>query len=316
MGDPWVEVEDRLRAGLRELDAIPLAPYGALRERAAKRASRPASLAVLAVAVALIVVGAIAGEWLRDSRHAATGSSTATSGDCGAQTSQIDSMGRLVGLTNDSTTILVGTFSAPAPQAETFFFWHMTSPRVTPLSVWAQLGNEPQVAPTSIETVGPDDFVVRITFANAGCWRLHSERADGALRGDVWLQVLTDGAIGAPGYTNADCSRLSRHDASGRLLGTTIDSTTILVGTPAEVRPGMDLTFQWHMTSGLLGDPLSVYAQYGDGTRVRPRLIETVGPDDFLVRVTLPIAGCWRLHSERTGGKLSGDVWLQVPPLR
>jgi len=57
---------------------------------------------------------------------------------------------------------------------------------------------------------------------------------------------------------------------------------------------------------------LTVYAQYGDGSRVTPSLVEQVDADDFRVHLTFPKSGCWRLHSQRV--KDSGDVWIQVLP--
>jgi hypothetical protein len=242
----------------------------------------------------------------------------AANGDCGAQTSQRDAMGHLVGVTKDTTTILVSPLSDPRPEVETWFDWYMTSsPGTAPLTVYPQYGDGSRIAPSLIMPTGPERFLVGLVFPKSGCWRLHSERAGGKLSGEVWLQVLARGAAAAsPNYANADCSATSRRDATGRLIGTTGDSTAILVGVPAEVRPEVEITFDWHMTSSGLASPLTVYAQYGDGSRITPASIETVGPDDFRVQLAFPKPGCWRLHSERIGGKLSGDVWIQVLPSR
>jgi hypothetical protein len=313
-GKPDVDVEDRLRARLRELDGVAVAPYAALRERAGRPRASSRGFALAAVAVVLVIFGAIVGDRLRESRSFNAGSPAAANGDCGAQTSQLDASGRLVGVAKDSTTILVRPLAEVRSETETWFDWYMTGTAL--LTVYAQSEDGSQIAPSFIEPTGQDSFLVRFMFPKAGCWQLHSERAGGKLSGDVWLQVLAPGAAaGGPSYGNVDCSATSWRDPAGRLMGTTRDSTAILVNVPAEVRAGIENTFDWQMTSGETS-PLTVYAQYGDGSRITPSIIETVGPDDFRVQLAFPQPGCWRLHSERIGGKLSGDVWLQVLPAR
>lgn len=316
-GKPDVDVEDRLRARLRELDGVAVAPYAALRERAGRPRRSSRGFALAAGAVVLVILGAIVGDRLRESRSFNAGSPAAANGDCGAQTSQLDSVGNLVGLTRDTTTILVRPLSDVRPDVETWFDWYMTSaPGTLPLTVYAQYGDGSRITPTLIMATGPDRFLVRLVFPKPGCWRLNSERAGGKLSGDVWLQVLATGAAAAsPSYASADCSATSRRDATGQLIGTTGDTTEILVGAPAEVRAGVEIVFDWHMSSGERS-PLVVYAQYGDGSRITPSSIETAGQDDFVVHLAFPKPGCWRLHSGRIGGKLSGDIWIQVLPSR
>jgi hypothetical protein len=317
-GKPDVELEDRLRARLRELDGVAVAPYTVLRERAGRPRGASRGFAFTAATVILvIVVGAIVGDRLRESRSFNAGSPAAANGDCGAQTSQRDSTGHLVGVSKDTTTILVLPLSVARPEVDTWFDWYMTSaPGTAPLDVYAEYGDGSRIPPTLVMQTGPDRFLVRLAFPKSGCWRLHAERAGGTLSGDIWLQVLAAGATASADYANADCSATSRRDATGRLIGTTGDSTAILVSAPPDLRAGAEITFAWYMTSGGLASPFTVYAQYGDGSRVTPRSIETVGPDDFRVHLAFPKPGCWRLHSERIGGKLSGDVWLQVLPSR
>jgi len=267
-----------------------------------------------------VILGAIAGDRLRESKSFNAGSPAGANGDCGAQTSQLDSAGNLVGVTKDATTILVRPLSEVRTGVETWFDWYMTAaPGSSPLSAYAQYGDGSRIAPSLIMPTGPDRFLVRLVFPTSGCWRLNSERAGGKLSGAVWLQVLPPGATAAsPSYAIADCSATSRRDATGRLIGTTGDTTTIVVGAPAIVRAGVEVTFEWYMpwpvgpfdaTSALM-----VYAQYGDGSRVAPSLVEQVDADDFRVHLAFPKSGCWRLHSQRV--KDSGDVWIQVLPSR
>jgi hypothetical protein len=71
------------------------------------------------------------------------------------------------------------------------------------------------------------------------------------------------------------------------------------------------------MTSGPGTAPLTMYAERAElGTstaRVQPRKIDPTGSEnDYAVYITLPEPGCWRMHGERAGGKLSGDVWVSV----
>ena len=113
----------------------------------------------------------------------------------------------------------------------------------------------------------------------------------------------------------------SQRDAASLLVGTTGDSTSIRVGAPSEVRAGAESTFEWHMT-GNENDTLIVYAEqpagpvgaWGRLPRVDPVAIEPISRDTWVVRLTLPAAGCWRLHSGRAGGKLAGDIWIDVLP--
>jgi hypothetical protein len=63
-----------------------------------------------------------------------------------------------------------------------------------------------------------------------------------------------------------------------------------------------------------VGAPLTVFAEHADGARVNARSIDAISQDEYLVRILFPKAGCWRLHSERLNGKLSGDIWLAVLP--
>jgi hypothetical protein len=65
-----------------------------------------------------------------------------------------------------------------------------------------------------------------------------------------------------------------------------------------------------------VGAPLTVYGEHPDGSRLDPRSIDATSRDDYIVRMLFPKAGCWRLHSERENGKLSGDLWLTVLPAR
>jgi hypothetical protein len=310
------ELEDRLRARLRELDGIALAPYATLRERAPRPSSSAWLYGLAGAAVVLIVIGAIVNNQLRGSHPITPASGAAGTDDCGAQTSQFDAVGHLVGVTKDSTTILVRPLADLRPEIESWFDWYMTSdPGDAALTVYAQQGDRPKVAPTLIAPTGANTALVRFVFPQPGCWRLHAERAGGTLSGDLWVQVLPTGTAASPNYASADCSATSRRDAAGLLIGTTQDSTEILVGAPAEIRASIETTFDWQMLSGE-ASPLTVYAQYGDGSRVAPLSIETLGLDHFRVRLAFPRAGCWRLHSDRIGGKLSGDVWVQVLPIR
>jgi hypothetical protein len=310
-GESDVEVEDVLRARLRTLDRIAITPYSALRGRAVRRPSSPGAFVLAAAAIVLIVLGAVVGERLRESRSMTPGSAVA-SGDCGARTSQLDASGHLVGVAKDSTTILIRPLSDVRSETETWFDWYMTGTGV--LAVYAESADGSRIAATYNEPTGQDSFLVRLALPTAGCWQLHSERSGGKLSGDVWLHVLSPGAAApSPNYANLDCSATSARDVAGRVIGTTRDSTAILVTMPADVRADTELTFNWEMTAGSLeASPLTVYAQFGDGLRITPNVIERIGPDDFIVRLVFPKPGCWRLHSERIGGKLSGDLWIQI----
>ena len=107
----------------------------------------------------------------------------------------------------------------------------------------------------------------------------------------------------------------SRADADGRLIGATGDSTKIRVAVPASVRAGTEVRLDWHMTSPPGTAPLAMYAERSElrGVTVQPRTIEPAASgDDYAVYITFPDAGCWRMHGERAGGKLAGDVWLPV----
>ncbi|MDQ6871980.1 MAG: hypothetical protein M3037_08185 [Gemmatimonadota bacterium] len=310
-GEPNIRVEDRLRVRLRELDAITVFPYATPTERVGRPRSSVPAVAVAVVGAALIVLGAIVGNQLRESQRLAPGG-TAAQSDCGARTSQLDAAGRLVGVSKDSTTILVRPLAEVRSDTETWLDWYMTGTAL--LSVYAQSEDGSRIEPSFNEPIGQDAFLVRLAFPKGGCWQLHAER--GKVGGDLWLQVLAPGALaGSPNYANIDCSATSWRDPAGRLMGTTRDSTAILVSVPAEVRATIENAFDWEMTSGE-ASPLTVYAQYADGSRVAPRSIETLGSDTFRVRLVFPKSGCWRLHSERIGGKLSGDVWVQVLPVR
>jgi len=309
-GEPEDELEDALRAQLRDLDLVAVTPYVALRQRASKRRSPRRSFAVAAGAVVVILIGATVGDRLRESRSVTPSSAAVANGDCGARTSQLDASGRLVGVAKDSTTILIRPLSEVRSETDTWFDWYMTGGGL--LAVYAESADGSRIAPTFNEPVGHDSFLVRFRLPGAGCWQLHSERSGGQLSGDVWLQVLAPGAATAsPNYANVDCGATSPRDAAGRLIGTTRDSTAILVTGPADVGAGTDLTFTWQMTSGD-ASPLIVYAQHADGSRIAANSIEPLGSDDFVVRLVFPKPGCWRLHSDRIGGKLSGDVWIQV----
>jgi len=114
-------------------------------------------------------------------------------------------------------------------------------------------------------------------------------------------------------------SQTSMRDADGALVGSTRDTTTIRVGAPQEIRAALETTFQYHMTGNAA---FNVYAEAPDGPvgaygrlpRVDPSAIEPTGTDRWAVRMAFPTAGCWRLHSERAGGKIAGDVWINVLP--
>lgn len=114
-------------------------------------------------------------------------------------------------------------------------------------------------------------------------------------------------------------SQTSGRDADGALVGSTADSTTIRVRAPQEIRAALETTFQWFMTGN---STFNVYAEAPDGPvgafgrlpRVDPSAIEPIDADRWTVRMSFPAAGCWRLHSERAGGKLAGNVWINVLP--
>jgi hypothetical protein len=104
-------------------------------------------------------------------------------------------------------------------------------------------------------------------------------------------------------------------DSDSRLIGATRDSTEIRVAIPADLRAGTEVRLDWHMTSSPGTTALAMYAERAElGTstaRVQPRRVEQVDSEnDYAVYITLPEAGCWRMHGERAGGKLSGDIWL------
>jgi hypothetical protein len=105
-------------------------------------------------------------------------------------------------------------------------------------------------------------------------------------------------------------------DSDGRLIGATRDSTEIRVAVPAPVRARTEVRLDWHMTAGPGALPLAMYAERAElsepSIRLQPRAIEPNSGDDYAVYLTFPNAGCWRMHGERLGGKLSGDVWLSV----
>jgi hypothetical protein len=130
--------------------------------------------------------------------------------------------------------------------------------------------------------------------------------------------ALTEQAAKSP--TTVSCgSQTSGRDVDGALVGSTRDSTTIRVGAPQEIRVALETTFQWRMTGN---STFKVYAEAPDGPvgawgrlpRVDPSAVEVVDGDTWTVRMSFPAAGCWRLHSERAGGKLAGDVWVNVLP--
>jgi hypothetical protein len=132
--------------------------------------------------------------------------------------------------------------------------------------------------------------------------------------------TLTGQATLSP--TTVSCgSQTSARDTDGALVGSTLDSTTIRVGAPQEIRVDLETTFQWQMTGN---STFNLYAEapngpvgaYGRFPRVDPSAVEVTGSDSWSVRMTFPAAGCWRLHSERAGGKLAGDVWINVLPRR
>jgi hypothetical protein len=111
----------------------------------------------------------------------------------------------------------------------------------------------------------------------------------------------------------------SVRDTDGTLVGSTLDSTTVRVAAPQGIRATAETTFRVLMTGGT---PFKVYAEqprgpfgaWGRLSRVAPRTVEPVGNDTWMVRMTFPTPGCWRLHTEIAGGKLSGDVWVDVLP--
>jgi hypothetical protein len=121
----------------------------------------------------------------------------------------------------------------------------------------------------------------------------------------------------APAAADACGSWASPADFDGRLIGATADSTKIRVRVPAGLRAGTEVRLDWHMTSGPGTAPLTMYAERANlrssTARVQPRRIDPVDSEnDYAVFITLPEAGCWRMHGERGGGKLSGDIWMSV----
>lgn len=141
-----------------------------------------------------------------------------------------------------------------------------------------------------------------------------------ACGGGTLTKQATASSQASAGPTSVQCgSEKSERDAAGKLIGSTRDSTTIRIAAPQEIRVADEVIFQWHMTGV---SPLNVTAEQAAGLvgdwgrlpRVDPTAVEAVGDDAWIVRMTFPTAGCWRLHSERAGGKLSGDVWIDVLP--
>ena len=114
-------------------------------------------------------------------------------------------------------------------------------------------------------------------------------------------------------------SQTSGRDVDGALIGSTRDSKTIRVAAPQEVRATLETAFQWRMTGN---STFNVYAEapdrpvgaWGGLPRVDPSALEPIDAERRSVRIIFPTAGCWRLHSERAGGKLAGDVWINVLP--
>jgi hypothetical protein len=127
------------------------------------------------------------------------------------------------------------------------------------------------------------------------------------------------GQTAASPATDLCSAERSVRDTDGTLVGSTLDTTTIRVAAPQEIRATAETTFRVLMTGV---SPLNVYAEqprgavgaWGRLSRVDPRTVELAGSDTWMVRMTFPTAGCWRLHTERAGGKLSGDVWVDVLP--
>jgi hypothetical protein len=131
------------------------------------------------------------------------------------------------------------------------------------------------------------------------------------------------GATFGPAAANpaADLCSADRsvRDTDDTLVGSTLDSTTTRVAAPQEIRATTETTFRVLMTGV---SPLNVYAEQPGGPvgawgrlpRVDASTLEPVGNDTWMVRMTFPTAGCWRLRTERAGGKLSGDVWVDVLP--
>lgn len=109
-------------------------------------------------------------------------------------------------------------------------------------------------------------------------------------------------------------------DAQGWLTGASPNTTTIRVLTPRVMRAGSEVLLYWYMTSGPGTARLTVYAEGPTGARTVPRAIDDVftgslvTQDDYIVFLTFPEAGCWRLRGERANGKTFGDVWLSVAP--
>src|SRR5947207_1032666 len=100
-------------------------------------------------------------------------------------------------------------------------------------------------------------------------------------------------------------AELSARDAAGTLVGSTHDSTTIRIAAPQEGgRNEFSVADDRHFGTQCLRRAAGGPSGRGVGflALIRARLkwwVMTPG----VVRLTFPTAGCWRLHSERAGGK-------------
>jgi hypothetical protein len=60
--------------------------------------------------------------------------------------------------------------------------------------------------------------------------------------------VFAAGAAAKPTDAIADCSATSPRDLTGQVIDVSLDTTTVLVGAPAEVRADAQVSFDWKMT--------------------------------------------------------------------
>jgi hypothetical protein len=114
---------------------------------------------------------------------------------CGPEASARDADGKLIGATQNTTTIRVKAPQLIRAGVESTFEWYMEGPTNAELVVYAEnplrplqaFGRYYRVDPTAVHLVAKDTWAVRMTIPTAGCWHFQTQR--GVLYGDLWVTV-------------------------------------------------------------------------------------------------------------------------------